>query len=117
MEVPGVKIIAFQPTGWKGWTDPLSPETKYIPGITDGLIKEIRDSGLADEVFWVGNDDARETAYLLSQKEGIMCGLSAGVDVWVAMQEARKPEMTDKNIAAVLVDRGDRYFSHERYIT
>jgi cysteine synthase A len=116
-EVPGVKIIAVQPTGWEGWTDPLSPETKYIPGITDGLNKEIRDSGLADEVVWVGNDEARDTAYLLSQKEGIMCGMSAGANVWVAMQEARKPEMKDKNIVAVLVDRGDRYFSDERYIT
>ena len=43
--------------------------------------------------------------------------MSGGANVYVAIQEARKPEMKDKNIVAVLVDRGDRYFSDERYIT
>ncbi len=116
-EVPHARIIAVQPTGWEGWTDPLSKDTKYIPGITGGLNKEIRDSGIVDEVVWVGTEEARTTAYLLSQKEGILCGMSGGANVYVAIQEARKPEMKDKNIVAVLVDRGDRYFSDERYIT
>jgi cysteine synthase A len=116
-KAPAAKIIAVQPTGWEGWTDPLSPDMKYIPGITDGLNKQIRDQGIVDEVVWVGNDEARETAYMLSQKEGILCGMSAGANVYVAMQEACRPEMKGKNIVAVLVDRGDRYFTDERYIT
>jgi cysteine synthase A len=81
------------------------------------LNKVIRDSGIVDEVVWVGNEEAREIAYLLSQKEGVLCGMSAGANVYVAIQEARKPEAKDKNIVAVLVDRGDRYFSDERDTT
>jgi len=116
-EIPHVKCIAVQPAGWEGWRDPLSPETKYMPGITGGLTQEIRDSGIADEVLWVGNEEARAMAYRLSREEGIFCGMSSGANVFVAMNEARKPGMKGKNVIAVLVDRGDRYFSDERYIT
>ncbi len=116
-ELPNVKCIAVQPSGWEGWRDPLSPSTKYIPGVTGGLTKEIRDSGIVDEVVWVGNKEAREMAYRLSGEEGIFCGMSSGAQVFVAVNEAKKPAMKGKNIITVLVDRGDRYFNDERYIT
>jgi len=115
--IPGIKCIAVQPSGLEVWTDPLSPNAKYIPGITGGLTQAIRDTGIADETIWVGNQEARETAYRLSREEGIFCGMSSGANVFVALNEARKEGMEGKNVATVLVDRGDRYFSDERYIT
>jgi cysteine synthase A len=115
--LPNIKCIAVQPTGWDGWVDPLSPEKKYIPNISGGIVEEIRDSGLADEIAFIGNDDAREIAYRLSREEGIYCGISSGAHVYVALQEAQKPEMKGKNIVTLIVDRGDRYITDERFIT
>jgi len=114
--IPNVKCVAVEPRGWPGWVDPLSPEAKYVPRITGGIIEEIRASGLLDEVVFVGNEEAREMAYRLSQEEGMFCGMSTGANVHVALKKAK--ELGEgKNVVTVAVDRGDRYFSDERYIT
>jgi len=113
---PHVKCVAVEPGGWPGWVDPLSPQAKYVPGITGGIIERLRDSGLVDEVVFVSNEDARNMAYRLSKEEGMFCGMSTGANVFVAINEAKKLG-PDKNVVTVAVDRGDRYFSDERYIT
>ena len=115
--IPNVKCIVVQPAGWDGWEDPLSPSKKYIPNISGGILEEIRDSGIADEIQFLGSDDARDMAYRLSREEGIFCGMSSGANVFVAHQEASKPGMKGKNIVTVLVDRGDRYLTNEKYTT
>jgi len=114
--IPHVKCIAVEPSGWPGWIDPLSPEAKFVPGITGGIIQQIRESGLVDEVVFVSNEDARNMAYRLSKEEGIFCGMSTGANVFVAIDEAKKLG-PGKNVVTVAVDRGDRYFSDERFIT
>lgn len=115
--IPNVKCIVVQPAGWDGWEDPLSPSKKYIPNISGGILEEIRDSGIADEIQFLGSDDAREMAYRLSREEGIYCGMSSGANVFVAHREASKPGMQGKTIVTILVDRGDRYLTHELYTT
>ena len=115
-EIPDVKCIAVQPSEWPGWVDPLSPEAKFVPGITGGIIEQIRDSGLVDEVVYVNNEDARKMAYRLSREEGVFCGMSTGANVFVAIKEAKKLR-TDANVVTIAVDRGDRYLSDERFIT
>lgn len=115
-EIPRVRCIAVQPSGWPGWMDPLSPEAKFVPGITGGIVEQIRDSGLVDDVVYVNNEDARRMAYRLSSEEGIFCGMSTGANVFVAINEAKKLR-SGANVVTIAVDRGDRYFSDERYIT
>lgn len=115
--IPNVKCIVVQPSGWVGWEDPLSPTKKYIPNISGGILEEIRDSGIADEIVFVGSDEARATAYRLSQEEGVFCGMSSGANVFIAAREASKPGMKGKNVVSVIVDRGDRYLTHEKYTT
>lgn len=115
-KIPHVKCVAVEPAGWPGWIDPLSPEVKYVPGITGGIMEQIRDSGLVDEVVFVSNEDARNMAYRLSQEEGMFCGMSTGANVFEAINEAKKLG-PGKNVVTVAVDSGDRYFSDERFIT
>ncbi len=115
-ELPAVRIVAVEPTEWPGFTDPLSPEATFIPGISGGIVEQIRDSGIVDEIAYVGNSDARDMAYRLSREEGLFCGVSSGANVFVALNEARKLG-AGKNVVTVLVDRGDRYFSDDRFIT
>jgi cysteine synthase A len=115
-ERPEVKCIAVQPTEWSGWIDPLSPEARFVPGITGGIIEEIRASGLVDEVVYIGNEEARSMAYRLSREEGVFCGVSTGANVAAAIREAKK-RGSGATVVTTAVDRGDRYFSDERFIT
>jgi cysteine synthase A len=115
-EIPEVKCIAVQPTGWSGWIDPLSPEARFVPGITGGIIEEIRASGLVDDVVYIGNEEARRMAYRLSREEGVFCGISTGANVVAAIREATT-RGAGATVVTVAVDRGDRYFSDERFIT
>jgi len=116
---PRTKCIAVEPTGWAGEEAVLSgwkTGTKQeIRGITGGIQKQIVDEGIADEIVQVGNEEAKEIAYRLSREEGIFCGMSTGANVHVALKEARK--LPSGNIVTVCVDRGDRYFTDERYTT
>lgn len=120
---PRVRCVAVEPTGWKGEEAVLSGwktgQRKIIPGLAEisgGITKEIIDEGLADDIVQVGNDEAKEMAYRLSGREGLFCGMSTGANAYVALMEARKLE-SGKNVVTVAVDRGDRYFNDERYIT
>jgi cysteine synthase A len=113
---PDVKCIAVEPGGWPGWIDPLSPQARYISGVTGGIIERLRDSGLLDEIVWVGNEEASDMAHKLSREEGMFCGISAGANVHVAINKAKELGPS-RNVVTVAVDRGDRYFSDERYIT
>ncbi|MEM2195111.1 MAG: PLP-dependent cysteine synthase family protein [Candidatus Methanomethylicia archaeon] len=116
---PNCRVIAVQPGGWKGWIDPLSPDTKYIPGITGGIIEMIRNEGIFDDKVMVSTEEAREMAYRLSREEGLFVGISSGANVLVALREAIRldKEGRNGNVVTVLVDRGDRYFTDETYIT
>ena len=55
-------------------------------------------------------------AYRLSKEEGLFCGMSTGANVFVAIKEAKNLG-AGANIVTTAVDRGDRYFSDERYVT
>jgi len=94
--IPDVKCLAVEPVNWPGWIDPLSQEAKFVPGITGGIIEEIQRSGLVDEIAYVGNEDAKDTAYRLSRMEGVFCGMSTGANVYVALKAAKKlrPDLT-----------------------
>lgn len=116
-QLPNVKCIAVEPSGYPGFQDPLSPTMKYIPNISGGILEEIRNNGIADDIVFVTNEDARSMAYRLSQEEGIDCGMSSGANVFVAAQEAGRPGMQGKNIVSVITDRGDRYLTSEVYNT
>jgi cysteine synthase A len=115
--LPNVICIAVEPTGWEGFQDPLSADKVFIDGINDGITKEIRDMGLADEIIWLGNEEPREMAYRLSHEEGLYVGISSGANVVACLEVAKRRGMQGKNIVTVMVDRGDRYISDERYIT
>ncbi len=111
---PDAQMIAVEPAGapWIGRGREAIP---FIQGITDGLLFEILDQGVPDEIFWV-NDDAVQMARRLAREEGLFCGMSAGANVYAALQVARRlgPGQT---IVAILTDSRDRYLTTERYIT
>jgi cysteine synthase A len=117
--VPHVKCVAVEPRGWagheailSGWKKGEKKETVVSGGILLDILKE----GIVDEIVTVGNEEARNMAYRLSREEGLFVGISTGANALISINEARKLGK-NKNVVTVAVDRGDRYFSDERYIT
>ena len=64
-----------------------------------------------DEVLAVSDEDALETARLIAREEGILAGISAGANIWAALQVAARPQMAGKRVVTVVCDSGERYMS------
>ncbi|MBN2152544.1 MAG: pyridoxal-phosphate dependent enzyme, partial [Candidatus Lokiarchaeota archaeon] len=105
-----VRIIAVEPKD----SPVLSgggPGPHKIQGIGAGFVPEVLDAGVYDEVRQVTFDDAVATSRALASKEGIFAGISAGANVWVAIQVARELDKT-ANVVTILCDTGERYLSN-----
>lgn len=79
-------------------------------GIGDGLIPDILNTSIYDDICIVKDDEAINTAKDLASKEGIMCGISSGTNVAAAIKLARKLGK-GKTVVTVLPDTAERYFS------
>jgi cysteine synthase A len=111
---PSVKIIAVEPadspvlSGGKG-----GPHK--IQGIGAGFVPKVLDTAILDEIIKVKNDDALDTARKLAMKEGMLCGISSGANVFAALQIAARPENKGKVIVTIICDTGERYISTELF--
>lgn len=79
-------------------------------GIGDGLIPDILNCNIFDDVCIVNDDEALQTSRDLASKEGIMCGISSGTNVAAALRLAKKLGK-GKTVVTVLPDTAERYFS------
>lgn len=84
-----------------------------IQGIGAGFIPDVLNPNIIDEIIAVTTDQAFETARNLAKLEGILCGISSGAAVWAALELARRPENSGKQIVVILPDTGERYLSSE----
>ncbi len=75
-------------------------------GIGDGLIPEILNQQIYDQVCIVTDDEALETSRQLAAQEGIMCGISSGTNVAAALKLG-----PGKTVVTILPDTAERYFS------
>ncbi len=79
-------------------------------GIGDGIIPEILDQNIYDEVIMVSDEEAVQTARDLAKKEGLLCGISSGTNVAAALRLAKKLGK-GKTVVTILPDTAERYFS------
>lgn len=79
-------------------------------GIGDGIIPDILNRSIYDDVCIINDDEALRTAKELALKEGIMCGISSGTNVAAALKLAKKLGR-GKRVVTVLPDTAERYFS------
>lgn len=82
-----------------------------IQGIGAGFVPKNYDASVVDEVLPVASADAVATKKQLSEKLGLLVGISAGAAVNAALQLAARPEFAGKTIVAILPDTGERYLS------
>ena len=79
-------------------------------GIGDGLIPDNLNMKIYSHICVVTDDDALNTARDLASKEGLLAGISAGTNVFAALQLAKKLG-PGKTVVTVLPDTAERYFS------
>jgi cysteine synthase len=104
---PGVRIVAVEPKNVSALLG-HEPGLHQIQGIGDGFVPAVLDVSIVDEVIEVSDEDAIETTRQLGRDFGLLVGISSGANVWAARRLAEKME---GNIATVLPDRAERYFS------
>jgi cysteine synthase A len=102
-----VKIVAVEPKDVSALLG-HEPGLHQIQGIGDGFIPAVLDISLVDEVIEVTDEDAIETTRQLGRDLGLLVGISSGANVWAARRWAASNQ---GNIATVLPDRAERYFS------
>ena len=87
------------------------PGGHKIQGIGAGFVPKNYDATVVDEVLPVASADAIATKKQLSEKLGLLVGISSGAAVNAALQLAARPEFAGKTIVAILPDTGERYLS------
>ena len=105
---PGVHIVAVEPDA-----SPVlsggAPGPHKIQGTGAGFVPKILNTKSYDEVIRVTDADAIATARRLAREEGMLVGISAGANVFAALQLAKRPEFKGKTIVTVGCDTGERY--------
>ena len=111
---PDVKIVGVEPVDSPILTGGQAGPHK-IQGLGANFVPEVLDRSVYDEIIDVAFPDAIEVARALGTDEGILGGISAGANVWAALQLAKRPENDGKLIVVVIPDFGERYVSTALY--
>ncbi|CDG20804.1 Cysteine synthase A [Xenorhabdus poinarii G6] len=111
-----VTIVAVEPEdspviSQKLAGEELKPGPHKIQGIGAGFIPDNLDLTLIDRVFKISNEEAIQIAREVTEKEGILAGISSGAAVAAAIKIAQEDEYKDKNIVVILPSSAERYLS------
>lgn len=111
---PSLQVVAVEP-----FSSPVlsggTPAPHKIQGIGAGFFPKVLDLELVDEICKVQDDEAIDTARVLSRTEGLLVGISSGAAAFAAAQIARRSENEGKVVVAVLPDTGERYLSTDLF--
>ena len=119
--VPGVKIIAVQPT-LDSMFNPEEPDRCTIDGVVnfDGPGRNaqpfmIERNFKYDECINVPGEEAYKIGRELAESDGIFLGASAAAALYAAKQIAERKEAEGKNIVIIFPDDGMKYLSTKMY--
>jgi cysteine synthase A len=84
-------------------------------GIGDGIIPDILNQQIYNDIYVVTDEEALETSRRLAREEGLMVGISAGTNVAAALRLAKKLGK-GKTVVTVLPDTAERYFSTPLFV-
>jgi cysteine synthase len=107
---PSLYAVAVEPAASPVLSGGL-PGPHKIQGIGAGFVPAVLNREVIDEIIPVGDEDAIETARLVSRREGILSGISCGAALWAAIEVGKRPEFQGKKIVVIMPDSGERYVS------
>ena len=81
-----------------------------IQGIGASFVPSVLNREIYDELIAVSDEDAYAMTARLTKEEGLLVGVSAGANVFAALQVAER--LGDgKRLVTILPDTGERYLS------
>ncbi len=104
-----IRIVAVEPKNSPLLSGGVAGAHK-IQGIGANFIPNTLNREIYDEIITVSDEDAYKYTVEISQKEGILAGISSGCALCAAMEIARREK--DKNIVVLFPDTGTRYLSN-----
>lgn len=107
---PEVAVVGVEPKD-SAILNGGKPGPHKIQGLGPNFVPEVLDRTVYDEIIDAEYDDAIRVARALGTEEGILGGISAGANVWAALELAKRPENAGKLIVVIVPDFGERYIS------
>jgi cysteine synthase A len=108
-KLPNILIVAVEPT-----RSPVlaggKPGLHAIQGIGASFVPSVLNRQVYDELIAVKDEEAIDMAKRLTRTEGLLVGISAGGNVFAALQIAKRLG-EGKRVVTVLPDTGERYLS------
>ncbi len=98
---PETRIVGIEPT--------RGHSIQGLKNMTEAIVPKIYNPEALDDKITIQDEEAFETARLLTAKEGLFVGMSSGAAVAGALRLAK--DMRSGIIVTILPDRGDRYLS------
>lgn len=87
------------------------PGPHKIQGIGAGFVPGVLNVDAYDEILQCSADNAFAMARRLAKEEGVLTGISAGANVWAALEVASRPDSAGKTIVTFICDTGERYLT------
>ena len=112
---PNVRVVGVEPADSPLLTQGRSG-THGLQGIGANFVPKALNRDILDDIRTVTTEQAYAAARRLGVEEGILCGISGGAALHIALELAASPENAGKTVVALLPDSGDRYLSTDLYL-
>ncbi|MFT7880093.1 MAG: cysteine synthase A [Sulfurimonas sp.] len=112
--IPGIQCVAVEPQSSSVLYGKSAGPHK-IQGIGAGFVPSVLNTEIYDEVIPVADDDAFSMSRKVAKEEGLLVGISAGANLYAALELAKRPENRGKTIVTILCDTAERYLSTELF--